>query len=155
MNRIITLVHPVLNWFAKKILKRDISINTARQFTKHYFVGFAGSLFNYTMFNILKYSGLPTKTANIITGVILIVTIFIVQKYFTYKPDHYSFWQPLLFITNSVIYLLLDTSILVLLIDKWLIDPKIAKLISMMVLSPMSFLFQKFIVFKNKGELHD
>lgn len=146
-SRILAL-HPLFNW-PFKMLGKDVSAKTFTQFVKHYFVGFLGSIMNYALFNGMKYAGLETRTANIITGVILTVTIFLVQKYFTYKPDNHSLRQPALFMVNSFLYFFFDTLILMLLIDRLMIAPYISKLMSIVMLSPMSFIFQKFFVFRN------
>lgn len=146
-KRILAL-HPLFNW-PFKLLGKEVSATTFTQFVKHYFVGFLGSVMNYSLFNIMKYGGLETRTANLITGVILTVTVFMLQKYFTYKPDNHSLRQPILFLVNSFLYFFFDTLILMLLIDRMMIAPYISKLLSIVMLSPMSFIFQKFFVFRN------
>lgn len=141
-------IYILINFLFSKFLKRKLSRITFYQFAKHYLVGFIGSSTNYTFFNVLKYLSLETKLANFITYVVVILESFLLQKYFTYRSNQNSIKQPVLFLIVSLVYYFIDTVILVLLIDKFMINPLISKIISIILLSPLSFLFQKFFVFK-------
>jgi len=140
------LINPVF----MKVFRRSLSEKTFRQFIKNYFVGGFGVLLNYTMFNTMIYCGLSIKVSNMITYSVLFIVIFILQKNFTYKPGHFSVMQPLLFLVNVIVYGLLDTLMLLYLINKLHITPLISKIVSIACLSPLSFLSQKFIVFRER-----
>jgi len=132
----------------RKILKRDLSSETFFQLIKHYMVGFIGAVLNYLSFNLILLTGLGIKVSNILAYIIVIIVSFILQKYFTYKVKRNSIWQPILFVVNGAVYYILDTVILIFFIDHLFISPWISKVISIAILFPISFLFQKFIVFK-------
>lgn len=147
--------YSILSWLILKIFKKDFSRRLFNQLVKHYSVGFLGSVLNFTLFNLLRYNFFDTKVSNILTYVVVIIVSFLLQKFFTYKVDHHSVWQPVLFVASSLIYMTLETLLLVLLIDKLHLVPLAAKLITIVTLSPLSFIFQKFIVFKNKKKITD
>lgn len=151
-NRLITKIYELINGLSLKILKRPFGLASFKQFIKHYFVGFVGSALNYSLFNVFKFANLGTGLANTLTNIIIIVTVFTLQKYFTYKVKEQSIRQPIFFLLNSLVYYILDTAILLLLVDYLKISPLISKIISMVLLSPLSFIFQKYIVFKKKSD---
>jgi len=143
-------IYSLLNFLFKKIFKKELSKESFKQFVKHYFVGFIGSSTNYILFNVLKFVGLETVFANTISNIVVVIESFLMQKFFTYKPDSNSLRQPVLFIINSVIYYILDTTIVKILTDILHINPLIGKMVSIVLLSPLSFISQKFIIFKMK-----
>lgn len=148
MKSFFLLFYPAANFIFNFFLRKELTKTTYLQIIKHYFVGFIGAVLNYSIFNILKYFVFDTKVSNTITHGFLILTIFILQKYFTYKAKHNSIWQPIFFLIITVLYYIFDTIILLFLIDKLGIIPLISKLVSIIFLAPFSFLFQKFIVFR-------
>lgn len=143
-------VYKRINPVFMKVFKHSLSEKTFRQFLKHYLVGSLGVIINYTLFNILVYSGLDIKPANLITYTVLFIIIFILQMSFTYKPGFFSMRQPALFLLNTLIYGLADTQLLLIMIKGLHITPLISKFISIVCLTPMSFLVQKFIIFRER-----
>jgi len=146
------MLHSLTNFFLRRLVNREISRTTFDQLIKHYSVQFFASVVNYAGFNILIYLGLEVKAANTINSVFIVILCFVLQKFYTYRPDNHSVRQPVLFIVSAFIYYLGETALLVILIQHFLISPPISKLISLACLSPLSFLFQKFIIFKNKRD---
>ncbi|HNR86845.1 MAG TPA: GtrA family protein [Spirochaetota bacterium] len=150
MTKYLYFFYPPCNFLFKKIFKRELSKTTFLQIVKHYFVGFVISVFNYVIFVMLKKLGHETALSNTITYGVVVVASFLMQKYFTYNAGHHSIWQPILFLMNAITYYVLDTIILLILIDHFGVIPMISKLVSIGSLSPLSFIFQKFFVFKKK-----
>ena len=149
IKKFILYFYEILNkYIFRRIFKRDLNREVFLQLIKHYFVGLIASVLNYLGFNLLMIMGFEIKISNIITYIFIIIISFILQKYFTYKVKNTSIWQPILFVVNSLIYYIIDTAILILFIDNMLMSPWISKLISIIILSPLSFLFQKYIVFR-------
>ncbi|MBU0672168.1 MAG: GtrA family protein [Candidatus Margulisbacteria bacterium] len=134
------------------VFRRSLSYQTYKQLIKHYFVGGTGSIINYLLFNIFMFNDLGIMISNLFTYSVVIAYSFFMQKYFTYKVYHYTFWQPVLFLLNALAYFLLDTTLLVFMIGELHISPLVAKLISILMLAPLSFLAQKYIVFRGKSE---
>ncbi len=141
--------YEILNkYIFNRLLKRDLNKETFLQMIRHSFVGFISAALNYLGFNLLMIIGFEIKVSNIITYVFVIIISFILQKYFTYKVKYNSIWQPILFIVNALIYYVLDTTILILFIDNLSISPWVSKLVSILILFPLSFISQKYIVFR-------
>ncbi len=150
MKQYMDKIYNIVNTKYKKKFNRDLNQTTFNQFVKHYMVGGVGILINYSLFNILAYSGLDIKISNAITYMVLLVTMFILQKYFTYRMRQGSAYQPIMFVLNTAVYGFLDTLILILFVNVLQVVPMISKVISIVFLAPLSFLSQKHIVFREK-----
>ena len=131
-----------------KLFRRNLNEVIFLQFIKHSFVGFLSAALNYLGFNLLLITGLGIKISNMITYILIIFISFILQKYFTYRAKHNSIWQPILFVINALIYYVLDTALLILFIDYLSISPWVSKIVSILILFPLSFISQKYIVFR-------
>jgi putative flippase GtrA len=140
-----------INFLAHKFFKRNISDRTFKQLLRHYLVGATCSLINYVLFNILIAIGPGVVISNSITYIFVVLVSFFMQKYYTYQVRHHSFLQPLLFVANSICYFVFDTLLLLLMIRGLQLTPLLAKLLSIALLAPTSFLVQKFIVFKERS----
>ncbi len=141
--------YEILNkYMFNRLFKRDLNKETFLQMVRHSFVGFISAAFNYLGFNLLMIIGFEIKVSNIITYVFVVIVSFILQKYFTYKVKYNSIWQPILFIINALFYYILDTAILILFIDNLFISPWVSKMVSILILFPLSFISQKYIVFR-------
>ena len=149
-NFSIKYVYPIGNLICRRLFRRSVGYRAFIQLQKHLCVGLVGAILNYVIFNLLKINLISTIWANTIANVIVVLTTFFLQKYYTYQVSHNSIRQPILYVLNSVVYYLLDTVILVILIDYVNQNSFIAKFISLAVLVPISFTFQKYIVFKEK-----
>lgn len=147
---IFKFIYPPVNSLTQKLFGRVIDEKIFGQIIKHYAVSFFCSLLNYFLFVFLKNYGLGTRSANTITCSVVIVVTFSMQKFFTYKPDNHSMRQPLLFLALAFVMYVLETLILVSVIDGLTVPAKWGKLFSILVLAPLSFIMQKYIVFKNK-----
>ena len=87
IEKAIDKIHEYLDQFFKKIFKKDLCKETFTQFIKHYMVGFLGIAINYILFNYLMYLGFGIKISNLYTYIVLTITIFFLQKYFTYPGN--------------------------------------------------------------------
>lgn len=150
MKRYIEFSHSLFNKINKLIFNKEVSIHSYNQFLRYLIIAGGGALLNYSLFNILKYFNFGTIIANTMVNIIVIITTFIGQKYYTYRVKENTGSQALLFIIQSIVYYLVDTSILVYLIDYLKISAIFSKLVSLSILSFLSFLFQKYVIFKVK-----
>ena len=132
------------------LLKRKISSNTFRQFLKHYLVGGLGVILNYVLFSILLMFHYSIFITNLVVYTILVIFGFFMQKNFTYKDRRISILQPVLYIILAVCYSSLDTLIINILRERFLIQPFIGKLMSIVLLTPISFISQKFVIFRGQ-----
>jgi putative flippase GtrA len=135
-------------YFFNKLIYKNYKKNISGQFFRHLLVGAIGFIGNYFLFNILKYFRYGTLLSNTVTNVVIIIVVYNLQKYFTYQNKKISLTQPVLYLFNALFYYILDTAILIFLIDKNQVDPKLGKMLSLIVTTPINFLFQKFVVFK-------
>ena len=147
---LLRFIYPVMNLFFKIIFKKELSNMLFKQFIKHYIVGGISAGSSYLIFNTLKMISFSTVAASATNYIVVSVTAFFLQKHFTYKVRHHSIWQPILFVVNILLNFILETTILFVLIDKLKISPFISKLISTITIAPISFIFQKFMVFTNR-----
>ncbi len=150
MKTFFIFLYSVSNMLSRSFSGKSISQASFEQFVKHYATSLGSAVANYLLFNIFTYLGLHTKEANGTTFIILLISAFFVKKYYVFQARRNTILQPILFAANVGVYFLLETAILVLLIDRWHLAPGIAKIISLSVLSPMSFLVQKYVVFNGK-----
>ena len=73
------------------------------------------------------------------------------QKYFTFKEKNKTSKQIVKYIINTICYMALDYIMNIFFIDMLKIHVFIGKGMSLAILTPLSFLSQKFWVFKNTG----
>jgi putative flippase GtrA len=124
--------------------------DTRFQAMRHLTIGFSGVAINWLTFGIFrKYLGLSTLVSWMATYVILFAYIFPMQKYFTFKENNKANIQIVKYIINTACYMTLDYIMSVLFIDMLKIHVFIGKGMSLLILTPASFLSQKFWVFKN------
>ena len=134
------------------------------QLIKHYFIGGIGFVLNWLFFNTCLWLGMKDTIifgiafnkitlANIPTYTLTLIISFLLQKYFTYKANKNMFPQLVKFTILTVCYMLVDNQLLKLLIDHMGLAASISKFMTLMVLSPLSFLIQKFIVFRQPKEV--
>ncbi|MBN1542229.1 GtrA family protein [candidate division KSB1 bacterium] len=136
----------VQQFYRRFFLPKTDSIDLGRVI-KYYLVAGLGAVINYGMFNILKYQGLTTTAANTLTYLHVVLVTFLLQKYYTYQVNGQFSRHLGLFIVNALIYYFLDTLMLIVLIDRFGVPPAIGKCLSIAVLSPLGYLFQKYVVF--------
>jgi putative flippase GtrA len=128
------------------------SNETLPQFIRHHFVGGTGVILNYLFFNILVHLGLTVGIANTGNYLLLFFIMYYLQRRFTYRQQTPTARQLLLFLANTVAYYLLDTAFLLILIRYYQITPLISKVITLACLTPLSFLSQKFLVFRGPAK---
>lgn len=148
MKRIIDKAHGILNCPFKKIFKKDLCRITFGQIIKHYTVGAVGVFLNFFIFNFLVFVGLNIVNANTYNGFVVTIITFFLQKHFTYQAKEHSWRHPVGFVATSVGYYFLDTVMLILLVHHLSISPAVSKLITITCLAPLSFVVQKYVVFR-------
>jgi|SRR3990172_4649088 len=151
MKKILFFFYPLFSRCSTLIFRRAPGELTYIQFMKHAIVGGGGAVINYVLFNVLVWMRINIIIANTITNIVIIATTFIGQKYFTYQIRSNATTQFALFIIQSILYYLLDTTIVYFFINILTISPLISKLISIVTLMPLSFLFNKYVIFKTRN----
>ena len=87
--------------------------------------------------------------ANFLAGLFSITFNYLAHYFWSFKSQTDHSKSGLKYLVNLVIFWSAGTSLLKVLITSG-IDPKIAKLIPILFIAPLSFLFLKFYVFKKK-----
>lgn len=125
-----------------------ISHDISPQLAKHLAVGASGVVVNWLVFTLLRqYFNLPTIYATVIVHIVLISYIFPLQKYFTFKSGCNTFAALFKFVINALGYIIIDFFLAWFFIDFLKIVPAIGKAIGLALLTPLSFVFQKYWVF--------
>jgi putative flippase GtrA len=125
-----------------------ISHDITPQIAKHLAVGASGVIVNWLLFSLLRqYFNVPTMYATVIVHIVLISYIYPLQKYFTFKSNCNTFTSFLKFIINTLGYITIDFLLAWFFIDFLNIMPVIGKGVGLALLTPLSFLFQKYWVF--------
>jgi putative flippase GtrA len=148
MKKFIDKAHSILNYPFKKIFKKDLCRITFGQIIKHYTVGAVGVFLNFSIFNTLVLLGLGIVNANTYNGVMVTIITFFLQKHFTYQAKKHSWRQPIGFVATSIGYYFLDTVMLIGLVHHLSFSPALSKLITITCLAPLSFVVQKYVVFR-------
>ena len=118
------------------------------QIAKHLAVGASGVIVNWLVFSLLRqYFNLPTMYSIVIVHIVLISYIFPLQKYFTFKSNGNTLTAFFKFVINSLGYIAIDFFLSWFFIDFLKIMPAIGKAVGLALLTPLSFLFQKYWVF--------
>jgi putative flippase GtrA len=122
------------------------------QIAKHLVVGASGVIVNWMVFSLLRqYLNVPTMYATVIVHIVLISYIFPLQKYFTFKSDCHTFTAFFKFVINSLGYITIDFFLAWYFVDFLKIMPVIGKAAGLALLTPLSFIFQKYWVFYHQS----
>ena len=112
-------------------------------------VGIITFVIDYLIF-IGMYSVVTSVlVANFLAGLFSIAFNYLAHYFWSFKSQTDHSKSGLKYLVNLVIFWSAGTSLLKVLITSG-IDPKIAKLIPILFIAPLSFLFLKFYVFKKK-----
>lgn len=120
------------------------------QAVRHLMVGGTGVILNWLIFSALRQNtGLSTLQCTLLVHALLLVTIFPIQKFFTFKSTERARPQMARFLINDFAYVSIDFLLATLFIDKLQLQPIVGKAIGLMILTPMSFAIQRFWVFRD------
>lgn len=132
------------NWINKFLGAK----HTSWQFFRHAVVGGSGVIVNYALFLALReHFGFSTLQTSLIVHAVLISYIFPLQKYFTFSSSLESWGQIRRFLINDLIYLSMDFSMAWLFIDFYGLPFWVGKGLGLALLTPISFMIQKYWVF--------
>lgn len=135
-----------------QIVKNIISSHSS-YFIRHVLVGGASAVLNYSLFTLLfNYFHVSVYISNIVTYAVAVVITYILQKFYTYRDRKPSFVQPLMFLSLSIAYSILDSFIIDLLLTHTAVISYLCKFISLSILLPISFIIQRLFIFKQKEE---
>ena len=116
--------------------------------------GIITSLINIGLFRFLLFFITSYKIANIITLMIVKLLAFIFNKYFVFKTKCYNGWEVtkefLKFVVSRFITLLVDFFGLILLVDIINMPKMAGKLIVVLIVIIINYLFSKLYVFKKR-----
>lgn len=119
------------------------------QLIRHLAVGGSGVIFNWLAFSALRhFTSLGTLECTIAVHVILLITIFPLQKLFTFQRRENGRRQAIRFLINDLGYVTFDYLLAYLFIDVVGLPPIIGKACGLAMLTPASFLSQRLWVFR-------
>jgi putative flippase GtrA len=116
-------------------------------------VGISTAVIDYVIF-ISMYSVIKSVlTANFCAGIFSITFNYLAHYFWSFKSEANHSKSGIKFLLNLIVFWSISTLILNSLITGG-VDPKIAKLIPIPFIAPLSFLSLKFIVFKKINATH-
>lgn len=136
-----------------KIFYFDIisSMGISYQILRHLLVGGIGVIFNFIFFAFFRhFLNFPTIISGILTHFFLFFIIFPFQKYFTYRNYQKKLSQRWNFLIILVTYFCSDISLAYLFIDIMGFSVFVGKILTLAILTPFSFLSQRFWVFDSR-----
>jgi len=104
-------------------------------------------MIDYFMFILVYYSITSVLIANFCAGVVSISFNYSAHYFWSFKSQTYHSSSGIRYLINLAIFWLMNTLLLKSFI-KMGYDPKIAKLIPIVILAPLSFLSLKFFIFR-------
>lgn len=133
-----------------KIIK--IPFSWKKQIIFYILVGLFSTFSNWLIFFILKeFYSFSTLVCSIVFYFYVLLFIFPLQKFITfnkyetsYRGEIFKFW------INHSLYVLFDFALTYFFVDINNFTPGAGKFISLLIMTPISFLSQKFWIFKNK-----
>ena len=115
-------------------------------------VGTTTAIIDYTIFISIYPLIASVFSANFFSGLVSIGFNYTAHYFWSFESDIDHTKSVLKYLTNLIFFWSLSTLILEVLISTGL-DPKIAKLIPILIISPISFVFLRFFVFKKSNNL--
>ena len=112
-------------------------------------VGGSGVVFNWVVFSLLRhFTSLSTLECTAIVHVVILVVVFPLQKLFTFKKRDRGHVHMARFLVNDAGYVALDYALAYAFIDMLGLPAFIGKGCGLMILTPLSFLSQRYWVFR-------
>lgn len=137
----------------KGILSGD---HAAQQLIRHLIVGGSGVVFNWVVFSLLRHlTPLTTLQCTLMVHAILLAVIFPLQKLFTFKRKQHGNRQAVRFLLNDATYISLDYLSALTFIDILGLPIWFGKGCGLAILTPLSFLSQRFWVFADRTRSKD
>jgi putative flippase GtrA len=140
----------MLKLSARELLSRVLhSEKPMYQLARHLAVGGTGVCFNWLAFSALRhFTTLGTLGSTLIVHALMLVSIFPLQKLFTFKKREHGRVQAVRFLINDAGYLTLDYSFAYFFIDFMDLPTLVGKACGLALLTPLSFMSQRFWVFR-------
>ena len=124
-------------------------INKYRSMWRWVLVGITTAVIDYTIF-ILMYSAVNSVLiANFCAGLLSITFNYFAHYFWSFKSEADHLKSGIRYLLNIIIIWVISTLLLKVLISAG-IEPKIAKLIPMLLIAPLNFLSLRFFVYKKK-----
>jgi putative flippase GtrA len=122
------------------------------QIVKFIFVGVLGAVTEIGVFMLLIKYGLSLVFANAIAFNLALIQCFIANRYFTFglRGGALRLKSFTIFLIYMYLQLIIGTTVLWILIKEFQMTELISKIIQLGCLTPISFLFQKYFIFKSK-----
>ena len=112
-------------------------------------VGIITALIDYLIFVTLYSVVTSVLMANFLSGLVSITFNYLAHYFWSFKSEVNHLKSGMKFMVNLLIIWSLSTILLKILITSGM-DPKIAKLVPMLIAAPLSFLSMRFFVYKQK-----
>ncbi|MES2509944.1 MAG: GtrA family protein [Pseudomonadota bacterium] len=124
--------------------------HAAQQLVRHLIVGGSGVVFNWVVFSLLRhFTALSTLQCTLVVHVVLLATMFPLQKVFTFKKKSHGSRQAIRFLINDAGYITLDYLFAWGFIDLLGLPAWLGKGCGLAILTPLSFLSQRLWVFSD------
>lgn len=122
------------------------------QLVRHLLVGGSGVVFNWLVFSLLRhFTPLSTLQTTLCVHGVMLLVIFPMQKFFTFKSRHWDSSQVLKFGVNLSGYVTLDYLLARGFVDVLGLPPFVGKACGLAVLTPLSYLSQRLWVFRRRS----
>ncbi|WP_442951665.1 GtrA family protein [Paenibacillus sp. GYB003] len=136
------------------MIKRYISSKNIIETLKYVATGILISSINFILFYLLLKFSLGYLASNVISYLIATLLFFIINKYYIFKNIsagiYIIFKEFCLFIIMRITTLILDSILLTLFIEFFLLPIMLSKIIASVLVIGLNFILSKFIIFKNK-----
>jgi len=147
-------IHPFINLSLKKLFRFQLSEDTFLKLAKHYSVSIASVFINYTIFSLLFFSNFGLIASNTTSLLAVFLIAFALQRNFTYRSNGSMPKQFFWFAVCAASYILIGNYVLKIMTEQLGIYAMVSKMMTIALLAPLNFLFQKKVVFNsNHSEL--
>jgi len=137
-----------LNVFIKKILKKPL----IRELVTYGIFGVATTVVGFGSYALFLHIGFGVALANTFSHFLAIIFAFVTNKIWVFRALNYSAKNVakefFVFLSSRLAALVVETVLLVILVDVLLYDPIISKLVTSVIVVILNYITSKKIVFK-------
>lgn len=110
--------------------------------------GVGTTIINILTFGLLNYTGIDFRICNLIAWVISVLFAFYTNKKYVFHSNNDTKKEEIYFFISRIISLGIEMVLLMLLIDIFIINNLIAKIITNILIVIINYLLSKFVIFK-------
>ena len=108
-------------------------------------------MIDYSIFSLLSILGLNIILGNLIARIVSGTCNYLINKRYVFKSNNSFYKSMISYVSLAILIITLNTILLHFLVDKFLINKFIAKIIVEIVLFIGNFIIQKKYIFKRRG----